>query len=248
MFSQLGVIEMAEVHWGCEMNRSPVLCCLLSTSDMGFYLLEVPSGWVLQLVTFIVHCGFWHLVVSSHHTVVENRTRLLCRRFGPCALVVFPRLLPLADVHSFRFQRAFVYRHSIGDLRACISGNTRHGRNHAPDKLLELRRSPQGILYLRMKRRRYLFFGELFAVWAISSWFFCFFDSLDHSSGQIVSSRVVCWAFVGRSFNHMYPSNHAPRVFTVFSSTRCLLLLVHLAQGFTWRAFFAQGVEEDRSE
>ena len=60
---------------------------------------------------------------------------------------------------------------------------------------------------LRMKRRRFFFFGELLAIWP----FLCTglrspLDGLGHSSGQIVSSCVVCWTCVGRPITHLYPS------------------------------------------
>ena len=42
-FLKLGVCEMAEVHEGCEMNRSSVLLRLLNHFWLGFELLVVTS-------------------------------------------------------------------------------------------------------------------------------------------------------------------------------------------------------------
>ena len=56
------------------------------------------------------------------------------------------------------------------------------------------------------------FFGECFAIWSVLRLSyryllaFCFFDGLGCSSGQILSSSVVLWTFVGRPSTHVYPS------------------------------------------
>ena len=70
---------MAEVHEGCEMNRSPVLLRLLNHFWCGFDILQVPSWSTFQLFPFLVDRGLaiqYFQSISSgdgvvHQTVAE---------------------------------------------------------------------------------------------------------------------------------------------------------------------------------
>ena len=71
---------------------------------------------------------------------------------------------------------------------------------------LELRRPLARILYLRMKRRRSLLFGELLVIWSFRGPSlridFVSLRLLAILRDQITSGCVVLWTFVGRPLTH----------------------------------------------
>ena len=112
---------------------------------------------------------------------------LLCFFLDPCAF---------ADVHSFGFLRAFACRRSVGLLHSFIL----HWKEPRTFRVFfEVRRSPGGV-----DSSKGPLFGPASCNLVLSSFqaaissCFCVFESVDHSSGQMVSSRVC------RPFTQLY--------------------------------------------
>ena len=143
----------------------------------------------IEIQTHILWSAIWSMGYLVHV--------LLWFFLGPCAF---------ADVHGFRFPECLNIGMASGfpNIHLWTCTTLTEPRTF---RLLKLRRSPWEVVCIF--EDPYIFGVLQPGVFFLPRGYFLLlscFDCLDHSSGQIVSSRVVVWTFVGRPFTHVYRS------------------------------------------